>query len=269
MNKTKKGLMIGAGAMAALAGAAWVGLRIEPEPFAPLVHPVPPLDHVPLPGDLPPPVARFYHTIAGDNVPVVNTAIVSGRATLYMMGITFPARFRFTYEAGRNYHHNIEATFFGLPILKADESYIDGAARMVLPFGVTENEPKVDMAANLGLWGEALWMPSILVTDPRVRWQAIDGATARLIVPFGEQEDSFIVTFDPQTGLLANAIAYRYREADDEQKTPWHIEPHGWQTFNGVRIPTPASVTWMDQDRPWAIFRLEEVLYNVPVSPPL
>lgn len=273
MKRAKTKLAIGGGALAALAGVAWIGLQIEPAPFPPVSEPVPSLEYVPLPDDLPVPVARFYQTIAGDQVPVVRTAVISGRATLRFAGITFPARFRFTYEAGRNYHHNIEATFFGLPILKADESYIDGAARMVLPFGVTENEPKVDMAANLGLWGEGIWMPSILVTDPRVRWKAMpgsDGETmARLVVPFGEQDDSFVVAFDPQTGLMTEAIAERFREADDTEKIPWRLAPHGWQTFNGIQIPTPASVTWMDEDKPWAVFRLEELLYNVPVSPPL
>jgi len=119
------------------------------------------------------------------------------------------------------------------------------------------------------LWGEAVWFPSILLTDPRVRWEAVDETTARLVVPFGQQEDSFIVTFDPQTGLMANAVAQRYREADDAEKTPWRLEPQGWQSFNGVQIPSPASVTWMDEGTPWAVFTLEEILYNVPVSPPL
>lgn len=269
MKRLTKALALGAGALAALVGVGWVGLQVKPPPFAPISASAPPLEFAPLPDDLPPPVMRFYKTISGDQVPVVRTAIISGRGTLRFGGITFPARFRFTYEAGRNYHHNLEATIFGLPILKADESYVDGAGRMVLPFGVTENEPKVDMAANLGLWGEAVWIPSILVTDPRVRWEPIDDNTARLVVPFGEQEDSFVVTFDPQTGLMDNAVAQRYREAADEEKIPWRLEPQGWERFNSVLIPTPAGVTWMDEGTPWAVFSLEEVIYNVPVSPPL
>ena len=68
--------------------------------------------------------------------------------------------------------------------MKVNEWYLDGKARMELPVGVIENEPKIDMAANLALWGEAIWLPSILITDPRVRWEAIDDTTARLIVPF-------------------------------------------------------------------------------------
>ena len=35
-----------------------------------------------------------------------------------------------------------------------------------------------------------------------MRWEAIDDARARLVVPFGREEDAFTVTFDARTGLL-------------------------------------------------------------------
>jgi len=60
--------------------------------------------------------------------------------------------------------------------MKVNETYLDGQLRQELPVGVVANEPKADMAANLALWGEqAIWMPSVLATDRRLRWQVIDG----------------------------------------------------------------------------------------------
>ena len=50
----------------------------------------------------------------------------------------------------------IEATIFGYPVMKVNEWYLDSKARMELPVGVIENEPKIDMAANLALWGESV-----------------------------------------------------------------------------------------------------------------
>jgi hypothetical protein len=81
-------------------------------------------------------------------------------------------------------------------------SSLDGHDHLELPSGVVENEPKVDMAANANLWGEAVWFPSVYVTDPRVRREAIDLATARLIVPFEQAEERITVRFDPATGLI-------------------------------------------------------------------
>jgi len=59
-------------------------------------------------------------------------------------GLTFPGRFRFTHKAGQDYRHYIEATIFGIPILKVNESNLDSCSRLELPFGVTDGEPKIN-----------------------------------------------------------------------------------------------------------------------------
>jgi hypothetical protein len=186
---------------------------------------------------------------------------------LQVFGIRFPARFRFTHIAGQDYRHYIEATLFGMPLMKVNESYFDDQTRMELPVGVIENETKVDMATNLALWGEsAFWPPSILVADPRVRWEAIDDTSARLVVPFGEKTDTLTVTFDPETGLIRTMEAMRYREATDEAKILWRSEPLDWQSFHGIMIPSSAALSWLDEGTPWSVWTIEDVVYNVDVS---
>lgn len=252
--------------LGALLGAGWLGLKVEPASFAPYPESTVRPDTVALPADLPAPVDRYFRAALGDRVPIIESAVLTGRGRLRFAGLTFPTRIRFTHEAGRGYRHYIECTWFGMPVLKVNEAYLDDHARMEQPFGVVANEPKVDMAANLSLWGESIWLPSIIATDPRVRWEAIDRTSARLVVPFGEAEDSFTVAFDEQTGLIRSMEALRYRAARDAAKLPWRIEPLGWLTFHGLRVPSPAAVTWLDQARPWLVVSLEHVAYNVDVS---
>jgi hypothetical protein len=254
------------GLLVLLVVLAWVGLHVKPKPFPPYPGQTPPLDTVDLPTDLPPPVARFYETIIGDQVPAIESAVITGRGSLRFRGITFPMRMRFTHDAGLGYRHYIEATILGYPLLKVNEYYLDGHSRLELPFGVVEGEHKVDMAANLGLWGESVWLPSIYITDPRVRWEPVNDTTARLVVPFGAEEDEFTVAFDPQTGLLKSMEALRYREAADEAKIPWLLEALEWETFHGVLIPSLSSVTWQDEGTPWLIIQLEEVVFNVDIE---
>jgi hypothetical protein len=255
-------MLILAGGMAALFSLGWLGLQIQPAPFPVYPQQQPALDTVPLPADLPAPVARYYRRLYGERVPVIHSAVISGRARLRVMGIPFPARFRFIHVAGQHYRHYIEATVFGLPMMKVNESYVDGEGRAELPVGTIENEPKNDQAANLGLWAESVWLPSIWLTDPRVRWEAVDEETALLAVPFGEDEECFVARFDPDSGLLRFLEAMRYQSPDSAEKTLWITESHAYQSVNGHTLPAVGSATWFDAGVPWAVFTVEEIIYN-------
>jgi hypothetical protein len=108
--------------------------------FPPYPEETPALATIPLPEDLPNPVARFFQVIFGDQtpvqVPVIDSAVITGRARMRVNGLTLPARFRFTHQAGRGYRHYIEAAVLGVPIMKVNETFLDGQARLELPFVV-------------------------------------------------------------------------------------------------------------------------------------
>jgi hypothetical protein len=263
----KRSAVTAAGGIAALLGIGWTGLQIPPEPFPSYPVPAAGMERVPIPGDLPPPVERYLRLTLGDSLPLIHSAVLSARGRLRISGITFPARLRFTHAAGSAYRHDIEATWFGMPVLRVNERYIDGHARLHLPWGTIADEPKVDQGANLALWGEqAAWLLPVMFTDARVHWRPVDATTARLLVPSSTTDDEFTVTFDPDTGLVRQMQALRYRAATDSAKITWTIEPRAWQVFDGMRLPAGVALTWADEGTPWLVLTMEHAAYNVDVS---
>jgi len=106
------------GVLVVLVGIGWLGLQVKPKPFPAYPEQTPALKTVELPADLPAPVAWYFETVIGDQVPVIESAVLTGSARLRFSGVTFPSRLRFTHIAGQDYRHYIEATIFGYPVMK-------------------------------------------------------------------------------------------------------------------------------------------------------
>jgi hypothetical protein len=261
-------LAIVVGALVALLLVAWLGLQVDPAPFPD--YPQASAASVPttgFPTGLPAPVVRWLRGVYGERIPVVDSVVVTGRARIRPAGpVWFPARFRFTHDAGKGYRHYIEATWFGMPVIRVNERYVDGKSLMEV-MGATDEGPQVEQAANLGMWAElASAAPSVLLTDPRVRWEPLDAATATLVVPLGDGgvTDRFVVRFDPKSGSLLTLESPRYQAGDSAEKVLWTARTDAGPSVGAYRLPSSGSATWADLGT-WAHFRTEDLRYNVDV----
>jgi hypothetical protein len=263
MNQIGK-VMIGvAGGLAALIGIGWAGLQVSPSNLPSPVDEPQDLGTVEIPTDLPVSVRRYLQAALGNRASRVESLVVCGRARANF-GLWLPLRYRLVHRPGYEFERYMEVTWFGLPVLKAIDRYVGGLG-MTGPVGRAATGPAVDQGANMILWAEAPLMPSLWLTDSRIRWEVVDDTTARLIFPFGEEEDELTVHFDPESGLVAQITALRFRD-EQSGKIPWRVDFLSWQTVNGARLPTRIAVTWEDQGKPWSYWDLEQVFWNVDIS---
>lgn len=256
------------GVVAGLLFVLWLGLQVEPASFPDYAQAqAASIETTPLPSGLPAPVDRFYRKVYGDRVPVITSAVLTGRARIRPAGpIEMPARYRFTHVAGKDYRHYIEACWFGIPFLTVNERYVDGESLLEIPVIGKDSGPKVEWSANQGMWAESWQFPALFLTDPRVRWEPVDDETAVLVVPFKETEQRFVVRFDPASDLPTWSETMRYHASTSEEKTLWMTHALEYAQVNGVLTNTVGSATWMDDGKPWATFRLEDMRLNVDVT---
>jgi hypothetical protein len=244
----------------------WVGTKIQFAPFKPFPQSSGTIKTVPLPAGLPAPVDRFYRTVYGDQVPVIESAVITTHAVMrpFPIPVFFPARFRFSHIAGQSYRHYIEMGLFGVPLFKVNERYVDGKSLFAIPgVGSVDNEPKTNQGANLGMWAESTWFPAIYLTDPRVKWEPVDDVTAILVVPFEDTFERYVVRFDPKTALITHLESMRYHAADSAEKTLWINEAREWSEMDGTPFQKSGAAIWMDDGKPWAIFTVDDIVYNV------
>lgn len=71
----------------------------------------------------------------------------------------------------------------------------------------------------------------------------MDEYTALLYVPYEEGEETFVVRFNPQTGLIDMIEAMRYRDTGEgKTKILWICRTETGQPVTGTKISSASSV---------------------------
>ena len=251
-------------ASATLAGVAWAGLRtpMRPQPLSARARPA---EKVPVPSDLPQPVARYFALTAGESVPSSQAPRVSGTVRMAVPGMPFPlwmnGRWNASYQPGKSFRRIMELGFFGNVVITGVDEYRDGVGSVTVG-DKRDAGPTVDQAADLVMWAESVWMPSILFTTHGLRWIAVDESKARLQVPYGAHGHEITWHFDPATGLLTHMTSFRFKGKNTQWRTAWRVDVLKYSEFEHLKAPSSIAITWEDDGRPWAIFNVLDLIHN-------
>lgn len=260
MNMLLKIIVSIVGSLAALVAIGWLGLQIPSKLVTPVTTKSQTFGGVDNPANLPAPVRRYLQVALGDHAQRIESAVFWGRAQANF-GVWMPMRFQLYHRVGYDFRREMQITWFGFPVLKALDQYVNGQGLTGL-VGKADTGAGVDQGSNMILFAEAPLYPSIFVTDSRIRWVAIDDTSAQLFFPFGDEEDAMTVYFDPQTDLITKMTALRYFGANGE-KEPWRVDFLTWQTVDGMTILARSAITWEKQGKPWSYWEITGVTWNV------
>lgn len=162
----------------------------------------------------------------------------------------------------------------GIELLGWD-SYFQGKGQMRIRalglFPVADaSGPQTDQGSLLRYLGEMIWFPSAALS-PRLRWEAIDDISARAIMSDGGNSVEAVFTFTPEGDLQRLEAMRYYQRPGGASLEPWlvQVEPDGYRSFEGIRIPARSRVTWKLKEGDFTWFQLEirELHFNQAAGP--
>lgn len=128
------------------------------------------------------------------------------------------------------------------------DSLMDGKGKIsvtfnsFLPLGETTGN-ELDQGVVLRFLNETMWFPSALLSH-YIRWENIDGDSARATITVGDVTASAVYMFDNE-GMLVNFIAERYREVNGTfELRKWSTPITEYGEFDGIRVPVRGNGVW-------------------------
>jgi hypothetical protein len=211
---------------------------------------------------LPAPVARFRSLLADE--PTAETAVIETTCWMRRPRMPrIPLTISMAHRLGEAFVHDIRIGRGRLSFRFGLDAFVDGLGVIRIGPAVSRG-PHYDDGALIAMWGEAVWFPSAWEGRDDVRWDAIDGESAVLVIRRPSGDLPLTVTFDSATGLPTACTADRYK--GDGPKVGWTGRSTAWRRVDGVLVPTRLTAQWADEPLPWIDITTRHVRINVPVD---
>ncbi len=121
--------------------------------------------------------------------------------------------------------------------------------------------PSFDQGELLRWLAECAWLPTRLLPGPDLRWAAVDDHSARLSFEHRGTAGSYLVRFNQQNEI-GECETLRYQA--DGQLRPWVGCFWCYRLWHGVRVPTVLEASWVvnGQRQAYAHFVVQDLDYE-------
>lgn len=215
---------------------------------------------------LPVPVQRYFRAVLKDGQPMVAGVRVRHEGT-FNMGEADDSWKPFTSDqkvVTRRPGFDWDARINMLPgvAVRVHDAYVagDGLLHASL-FGLfslvdLHGTDAVAEGELMRFFAEAAWYPTALLPSQGVRWQAVDGRSARGTLADGRVRVTLLFTFNEQ-GLIDTVRAEaRGRTVDGKVvPTPWQGRFWNYKERAGLRVPLDGEVAWLLPEGPKPYWR--------------
>lgn len=213
---------------------------------------------------LPDPVCEYFDAVVAEGRPHVRTARIEQRGEFRLGGRSGswkPMRATqdytvdppgFVWDASIDVYPFVPARV--VDAYERGDGSLEARLLSVVPVAAAEPGPALDEGELLRYLAEAVWFPTALLPSAGVEWEAIDARTARATLEDRGTTASLRFSFGEE-GLVERVTAEeRYRQEDDSYR-PWTGSFGEYRWYDGLRIPTEASVAWVLPDGTFPYWR--------------
>jgi len=249
----------------------WLGFKIPPRLRIPeLGTSNPPPKTMPIPPDLPAPVANYINQIHGQDPGAARSVVVYGQGQfrvrrLPLIGYLWaPLAWTLHILPGEAFVWQARIYWWRNLIVDGGEEYREGQGRFSMGKKTIEGET-MNRSEQVVMWlYTLLYAPVAVLEFPGLLWTTEGEHSASLKIPAGEQFLSFRLDFDAHSGRLAQIETQRPASRSGEF-FPYQVKIGAYRSVgNNLTLPTRFSVAWEKDE--YARYEVAGVSMNAPVD---
>ncbi len=224
---------------------------------------------------LPAPVQRYFRAVLRDGQPII-TAVAIDMAGTFNMSPAGEQWKPFTsrqHVVTRRPGFLWDARIAMLPgvTVRVVDSYIAGKGLLrakvqgLVTVAEQQGDGEIARGEFMRWFAEVLWYPTALLPSQGVRWEAVDGRSAKATMVDGPLVLALLFRFNDAGQISSFRAEARGGMVGDKMvMAPWEGTWSNYQTHDGVQVPFTGEVAWMRPEgrRPYFICTVTQLAFE-------